>query len=150
MDRDRLIERIDAWLTLQQPVTYWSFWSRLLKVSPILLVAVLASVAIAGSALTITPFAPVPYVFIAATFGFAVRRLKGAQALVSAGVGGLYTAALASLDVLWPMLDSPSPILAAVAVLTFVSTIAGFASPSLHRGFEQTELATERRRGGEY
>ncbi|MFB6234822.1 MAG: hypothetical protein ABEH81_00225 [Halopenitus sp.] len=145
MDWDQLVERVDAWLTLQQPVTYWSFWSRLLKVSPVVLLAVLASVAIAGSALTVVPFAPVPYVFVAATFGFAVRRLQGGYALVSVGVAGMYTAILVSLGTFWKMLASPSLILAAIGILTFVAIIAGFASPSLHSGFEQTELATERR-----
>lgn len=150
MDRDRLVERLDVWLTLQQPVTYWSFWSRLLKVSPIVLLAVLASVAIAGSALTVVPFAPVPYVFVAATLGFAVRRLEGDHALVSLGVAGVYTAMLVSLGTFRMMLASPSPILAAIGILTFVATIAGFASPSLHRGFEQTELAAERRERDDY
>lgn len=150
MDRNGRFERLDAWLTLQQPVTYWSFWSRLLKVSPVLLVALLLSVAIAGSDITVGPFAPVPYVFVAATFGFAVRRLEGRHVLVSVGIGGFYTAILVSLGVMTAMLDSPSPILGAVAVLTFVATIAGFASPSLHSGAEQTEPAAERREGDEY
>lgn len=145
-----LVERVDTWLTLQQPVTYWSFWSRLLKVSPIVLLAVLGSAAIAGSALTVVPFAPVPYVFVAATFGFAVRRLEGGHALVSVGVGAVYTAMLVSLGTLWTMLTSHSPILAAVSILTFVAAIAGFASPSLHSGFEQTKLAAERRKRDDY
>lgn len=150
MDWDRLVERLDAWLTLQQPVTYWSFWSRLLKVSPVLLVAVLVSVAIAGNSLTLVPFAPVPYVFVAATLGFAVRRLEGGHALLSVGVAGVYTAMLVSLGTLSTLLASPSPILGAIAVLTFVATIAGFASPSLHHGFERTELAAERRERDKY
>lgn len=139
-----LIERVDVWLSLQQPVTYWSFWRRLLKVSPLLLVAVLAAVAIAGGRLTILPFAPVPYVFVAATFGFAVRRLDGRHALVSIGVGTVYTAVIASLGILSTMFTSPSMILTIVAILTFVAAIAGFGSPSLHQGFQRSKLTADR------
>ena len=150
MAAERLLKRVDAWLTLQQPVTYWSFWARLLKVSPVVLVAVLAAVVVAGSALTVVPFAPVPYVFVTATLGFAVRRLEGDHALVSVTVGVVYTAMLVALGTMSTVLNSPSPILVVVALLTFFAAIAGFASPTLHRGFEQTELAVERRNREDY
>lgn len=145
-----LLGRVDAWVTLRQPVTYWSFWARLLKVSPLLVLPVLASVAIVGDALTVVPFAPTPYVFVAATLGFAVRRLRGMYVFTSLGIGVGYTIALALQGVLRPILATHSTVVTAIALLTFVAGIAGFASPSLHRGYENTELARRQRsRGGD-
>ncbi|MFB6221613.1 MAG: hypothetical protein ABEH90_09250 [Halolamina sp.] len=137
-----LLERLDQWLTIERPVTYWSFWAALLRLVPILLVLLGLVAVVAGRRFTLISFAPVPFVFIAATVGYTVREFDAKGALMSVVIALIYSFLLWLTGTGWLILRRPTPMLSAVAVLTFVALLAGFGSPTLHgqgdgRDFEQ-------------
>jgi small-conductance mechanosensitive channel len=127
-----LTDRVNRWFSIRQPVTYWSFWGDLLRLAPVL-VTLFALFAVAlGTQFSVLTFAPLPYVFVAATSGFAVRDLDLLGGLWSGLLGVVYGFVLWVTNVGPLLLQRPTPVLSAVAVLTFVALVVGFSAPSLH------------------
>lgn len=137
----RLPGRFDRWFTVGQPVTYWSFWWALLRLVPVL-VGLFALVTVAtGMQFTVDSFAPLPFVFVAATFGYAVRDLDAEGALISLLIAGVYGFVLWLTGAGSVLLRRPTPMLSVIAALAFVAMFTGFASPMLHGRRENTEFA---------
>jgi len=128
----RLPDRIDGWLTVEQPVTYWSFWAALLWLGAFLLVPFVLIAAAAGVRFTIVSFAPLPFVLVAASLGYAVRGLNQVGALISLLLAVVYAFLLWLSGTGLLLLRQPTPLLSVLAVLTFVAMIAGFAAPTIH------------------
>lgn len=124
--------RFDRAATVEQPVTYWSLWGTLLRTSPVLLVAVAVAAAVGGGRLSLLAFAPVPFVFCAATLGFAVRAMDLGGTFTSIALGAIYAGVLLATGVAAPLLDRPTPLLAVLGLLTSIAALAGFISPTLH------------------
>jgi uncharacterized membrane protein len=140
-----LFQRADHWFTLKEPVTYWSFWGDLLRLAPVF-VGLFAVVAYTvGTEFTFQSFAPIPFVFVAATGGYAVREFSAVGALISLTVAVLYSGVLSLTGTAGLLLYRPNPVLSIVAVLTFIALLAGFASPALHGRQENTEFKQARR-----
>lgn len=145
---NRLPDVLDRWFSIRRPVSYWSFWGDLLRLTPVLGAAFAVVSAVAGLEFAVFSFAPLPFVFVAATGGYAVRDLDLVGWLWS-GLGALtYAFVLGVTDVGWLLLQRPRPVLTAIAVLTFVALVAGFAAPSLHgrRSNREFEAAYRRHR----
>lgn len=136
----RLSDRIDRWLTIEQPVTYWSFWEALLRLVPFFL-AMFALVAVATDVrFAFYSFAPLPFVFVAATVGYAVRDLNVTELVVSHLVAAVYGFLLWLSGTAGALLQRPTPVLSVIAVLAFVAMIAGFSSSTLHGRQEDDEF----------
>lgn len=138
--------RLRRWFTIQQPVTYWSFWRDLLRLTPVLAALFVLSVAVFGMEFSVLSFAPLPFVFVTATTGYAIRDLHPSGGLWSVLVGLTYSAVLWITGTGQTLLQRPTPILTAVAVLTFVALVAGFAAPSLHGRADNREFRAAYRR----
>ena len=134
------------WLTVGDPVTYWSFWWALLRLVPILVGLFALVTAATGMRFTVDSFAPLPFVFVAATLGYAVRAFDGVGALISVLSAVVYGFLLWLDGVGTTLLRQPTPLLSALAVLTFVALIAGFGSPTLHGQRGDDEFVAARRR----
>lgn len=143
-----LPDRLDHWLTIEQPVTYWSFWAALLRLVPLLAVPFVLVYLGAGEGFALRSFAPLPFVFVAATVGYAVRAFDGVGALISLLLAVVYGFLLWLTGVGVAVLRQPTPLLSVLAVLAFVAIVAGFASPVLHGqgGDDEFEAARRRRR----
>ena len=143
-----LPDRLDRWLTIEQPVTYWSFWAALGRLVPLLAVPFVVVVLAAGEGFALRSFAPLPFVFVAATLGYAVRAFDGVGALISLLLAVVYGFLLWLTGVGVAVLRQPTPLLSVLAVLAFVAVVAGFASPALHGqdGDDEFEAARRRRR----
>lgn len=125
---------------MAQPVTYWPFWLASLRLVPILLgVFVLVTVA-TGMQFTGDSFAPFPFVFVAATFGYAVRDLDTEGAVISLLITVVYAFVLWLSGAGSVLLRRPTPMLSVIAALAFVAMFAGFASPKLHGRRRNTEF----------
>ncbi|MEF8780684.1 MAG: hypothetical protein V5A46_08405 [Haloferacaceae archaeon] len=131
--RRRLRVRLRDWLSLQRPVTYWSLWKALLETVPVVVALVVAAALLLRDPLALASISPAPYVFFAATLGFAIRRLNRRYVLLSLLLVVGYTSALGLLG-LFSLLFAGNVVTFAVVVsLTFLSLVIGFAWPSLHR-----------------
>ncbi|GAB7093265.1 hypothetical protein JCM30237_04170 [Halolamina litorea] len=137
---------LDRWLTLKQPVTYWSFWAALLRLLPLFVLPFLVTVAVVTPAFAVRAFAPLPFVLVAATLGYAVRAFDGVGALVSVLIAALYSFLLGVTGVGESVVSQPTPLLSVLAVLAFVALLAGFGSPTLHGQRGDDEFAAARRR----
>ena len=137
---------LDRWLTIEQPVTYWSFWLALGRLVPLLAVPFVVAFLIAGEGFALRSFAPLPFVFVAATLGYAVRAFDGVGALVSGLLAAVYSFLLWLSDIGVMVLRQPTAMLSVLAVLAFVAVVAGFASPTLHGQRGDDEFAAARRR----
>lgn len=127
-----LLEWFDRWLTIEQPVTYWSFWVALLRLLPVLLVPFVVVYVGAGEQFALRTFAPLPLVFIASTLGYAVRAFDGFGTFLSVLFAGVYGYLLWVQGIGRLLLTQLTPILPVLAVLAFIALVAGFASPALH------------------
>lgn len=136
---------LDRWLTVERPVTYWTFWAALLRLVPLLAVP-LALAGLAGGQFALRAFAPVPFVFVAATLGYAVRAFDGTGMLVSGMVAGVYGFLLWLTGVGELLLTQPTPLLSVLSVLTFIALLSGFGSSTLHDTPTQGEFTAARRR----
>lgn len=125
-------EWVDEWLTIEQPVTYWSFWMALLRLVPVLLVPFVVVYVGIGEEFAVRTFAPLPFVFIAPTLGYAVRAFDGTGALFSLLFAIVYSFFLWVQGTARLLLTQPTPMLSVLAVLTFIALVAGFASPAIH------------------
>jgi hypothetical protein len=143
-----LPDRLDRWLTIEQPVTYWSFWAALGRLAPLLAVPFVVVLLAGGEGFALRAFAPLPFVFVAATLGYAVRAFDGVGALISLLLAVVYGFLLWLTGVGVAVLRQPTPLLSVLAVLAFVAVVAGFASPALHGqdGADEFEAARRRRR----
>ncbi|QKY19468.1 hypothetical protein B4589_003400 [Halolamina sp. CBA1230] len=139
----------DRWLTVEQPVTYWSFWAALLRLVPLLAVLFVAVSAVTSSEFALRSFAPLPFVFVTATLGYAVRAFDGVGALVSVLSAVVYGFLLWLDGVGTTLLRQPTTMLSVLAVLAFVALLAGFGSPTLHGQHSDDELSAARRRRNE-
>ena len=140
-----LSDRLDHWLTIEQPVTYWSFWRALLRLVPLLAVPFVVVLLVAGDRIALLSFAPVPFVLVAATLGYAVRSFDGVGALISGVVGVVYGFLLWLEGTGELLVFQATPMLAVLTVLTFLAVIAGFASPTLHGRGGDDEFERARR-----
>jgi len=138
-----LPERLNRWLTVEQPVTYWSFWAALLRLVPLLVVPFVVTFVAVGEGFALRSFAPVPFVFVAATVGYAVRAFDELGVLLSLIVATVYSFLLWVSGVGTALLRQPTPLLSVLAVLAFVALLAGFGSSTLHghRGGGELEQA---------
>ncbi|NHX36117.1 MULTISPECIES: hypothetical protein [Halolamina] len=138
-----LPERLNRWLTVGRPVTYWSFWAALLRLVPLLAVLFVAVAFAVGEGFALRAFAPLPFVFVAATLGYAVRAFDGLGVLISLLLAGIYAFLLWLSGVGATLLGQPTPLLSVLAVLAFVAVLAGFGAPTLHgqRGADELEQA---------
>jgi hypothetical protein len=127
-----LPERLNRWLTVAQPVTYWSFWAALLRLVPLLVVPFVVVFVAVGGGFALRSFAPVPFVFVAATLGYAVRAFDELGVLLSLIVAAVYGFLLWASGVGMAVLRQPTPLLSVLAVLAFVALVAGFSAPTLH------------------
>lgn len=143
-----LPDRLDRWLTVERPVTYWSFWAALGRLVPLLAVPFVLVYVGAGEGLALRSFAPLPFVFLAATLGYAVRAFDGVGTLISLLLAVIYGFFLWLTGVGVTVLRQPTPLLSMLAVLAFVAVVVGFASPALHGrdGADEFEAARRRRR----
>lgn len=143
-----LPDSLDRWLTVEQPVTYWSFWAALGRLVPLLVVPFVLVYVGAGEGFALRSFAPLPFVFVAATLGYAVRAFDGVGALISLLLAVVYGFLLWLTGVGVAVLRQPTLLLSMLAVLAFVAVVAGFASPALHGrdGTDEFEAARRRRR----
>ena len=141
-----LTARLRRWFTIQRPVSYWSFWTDLLRLMPLLATLFVLSVALFGMEFSVLSFAPLPFVFVTATTGYAIRDLHLSGSLWSALVALTYSAILWLTGTAQTLLQRPTPILTAVAILTFVALVAGFAAPSLHGQPDNQEFRAAYRR----
>lgn len=137
---DRLPERVDRWFSIRHPVSYWSFWRDLLRLAPVLVGLFALVVATVGTRFSVVTFAPLPYVFVAATAGYAIRDLNFLGGFWSLLLAAAYSFVLGVTEVGWVLLMRPTPVLKAVAILTFVALVAGFTAPSLHGRLENEGL----------
>jgi hypothetical protein len=145
-----LPDRLDRWFSIRQPVSYWSFWWDLLRLAPVFLVVFGLMALTLGTEFSVLSFAPLPFVFVAATGGYAIRNLDLLGGFWSLLLAGSYGFVLAVTDVGWLLLQRPTPILKVVALLTFVALVSGFAAPSLHGRWENQEFeAAYQRHQGE-
>ncbi len=140
---------MDRWLTVERPVTYWSFWAALLRLVPFLALLFVLVLLATSPTFALRSFAPLPFVFVAATFGYAVRAFDGVGALISALSAVVYGFLLALHGVGATLLRQPTPLLSVLAVLTFVALLAGFGSPTLHGQRGDAELESARQRWNE-
>ncbi|MFC6735194.1 hypothetical protein ACFQEQ_02945 [Halolamina salina] len=136
----------DRWLTVERPVTYWSFWAALLRLVPFLGILFVLVLLATSLSFALRSFAPLPFVFVAATFGYAVRAFDGVGALISALSAAVYGFLLALDGIGATLLRQPTPLLSVLPVLTFLALLAGFGSPTLHGQRGDDELAAARRR----
>ncbi len=138
-----LPERLNRWLTVERPVTYWSFWAALLRLVPLLAALFVAVFFAVGEGFALRSFAPLPYVFVAATLGYAVRAFDGLGVLLSLLLATVYGFLLWLSGVGTALLRQPTPLLSALAALAFAAVVAGFSAPTLHadRGAENLERA---------
>ncbi len=141
-----LPDRLDRWLTIEQPVTYWSFWAALLRLVPLLAVPFVLVYLGAGEGFALRSFAPLPFVFVAATLGYAVRAFDGVEALISLLLAVVYGFLLWLTGVGVAVLRQPTPLLSVLAVLAFVAVVTGFASPALHGRGSDEEFEAARQR----
>jgi len=141
--------RLDDWFSIRRPVSYWSFWWDLLRLAPVFVGLFALLVHLVGTEFTVLAFAPLPFVFVAATGGYAIRDLNLLGGFWSLLLAGSYAFVLAVTEVGWLLLQRPTPILKVVALLTFVALVSGFAAPSLHgrRENREFEAAYRRHRG---
>jgi len=130
-------------------VTYWSFWAALLRLVPLLALLFVLVLLATSLPFTLRSFAPLPFVFVAATFGYAVRAFDGAGALISILSAVVYGFLLALDGIGATLLRQPTPLLTVLAVLTFVALLAGFGSPTLHGQGGDAELESARQRWNE-
>lgn len=145
----RFRSRLDRWLTVGQPVSYWAFWFALLRLVPVLF-GLFALVTVAtGMQFSVDSFAPLPYVFVAATFGYAVRDLDTEGVLVSLLLAGVYSFVLWLADAGSVLLRRPTPMLLVIATLVFLAMFTGFASPMLHGRRAEFARAYQRHRLGD-
>ena len=142
----RLPERLDSWFSIRQPVSYWSFWRDLMRIAPVLVAPFALLVATAGAQFSVLSFAPLPFVFVAATGGYAIRDLDLLGGFWSLLLAAAYGFVLAVTDFGWLLLQRPTPVLKAVALLTFVALVTGFAAPSLHGRRENATFEAAYRR----
>ncbi|MEF8800625.1 MAG: hypothetical protein V5A38_08455 [Halolamina sp.] len=137
----RLPGRLARWFSIEQPVSYWTFWWALLRVVPLLL-GVFALVTIAsGMQFRLDSLAPLPFVFICATFGFAVRDLDEEGGLISLLLATFYSVILWLTGTGSVLLREPTPMLSVFAALAVVAMFTGFASPTLHGRQENEQFA---------
>ena len=136
---------LDRWLTVERPVTYWTFWAALLRLVPLLSIPFALSF-LAGGEFVLRAFAPLPFVFVAATLGYAVRAFDGVGVLVSGLLASAYAFLLWLSGVAELLLTQPSALLSVLSVLTFVGVLAGFGSSTLHGEPSDEEFTTARRR----
>lgn len=129
----------------ERAVSYWSLWQRLLLATPVVLALVGIAAVVAGGGLSLAALAPVPFVFLAATLGFAVRDMDLAGTLTSLSLGGVYAAVLVVTDVATLVLARPTALLALLGFLTSAAAVAGFLSPSLHGSAEDVIERARRR-----
>lgn len=145
----RFPDWVDRWLTVERPVTYWSFWAALLRLVPLLAVIFVLVLLTTSLSFTLRSFAPVPFVFVAATLGYAVRAFDGVGALISVLSAVVYGFLLALDGIGATLLRQPTPLLSVLAVLTFVALLAGFGSSTLHGQGGDAELEAARKRWNE-
>lgn len=136
----RVLDRVDHWLSVERPVTYWSFWRALLRLGAILAPPFGLIAAAAGLRFTVISFAPLPFVLVAATFGYAVRDLNPLGGLISLLLAVLYGFLLWLSGTGLLLLRRPTPLLSVLAVLTFVAMVAGFGAPTIHGRRENREF----------
>lgn len=136
--------RLDRWLTVERPVTYWTFWAALLRLAALLAVPFALSV-FGGEQFLLRAFGPLPFVFVAATLGYAVRAFDSLGVLVSAMLAAIYAFLLWLTGVGELLLTQPTPLLSVLSVLTFVALLAGFGSSALHSEPTEEEFVTARR-----
>jgi len=136
---------LDRWLTVERPVTYWAFWAAILRLVPLLSVPFVLVAIGTSEPFALRSFAPLPFVFVASTLGYAVRAFDGVGMLVSFILAGVYSFLLWLSGVGESVLSQPTPLLSVLAVLAFVALLAGFGSPTLH-GQNGSEEFTEARR----
>jgi hypothetical protein len=142
---EEFLERVDQWFTIEQPVTYWSFWLALLRLVPVFLLLFGLVAAIGGVRFAVISFAPLPYVLVAATVGYAVRNFDAGGILVSVVAGLVYGFTLWLSGIAGLILSRPTVILSVSAVLAFLALSAGFASSTLHGQAEKDEFREKRR-----
>ena len=140
-----LPERLNRWLTVGRPVTYWSFWRALLRLIPFLALLFVAVALGVDEWFALRSFAPLPFVFVAATLGYAVRAFDEFGVLISLLVAIVYSFLLWVSGVGATLLGQPTPLLQALAVLTFAAILAGFSAPTLHGQGGADELERARR-----
>lgn len=125
-------DRLDDWLILSDPVTYWSLWSGLLGTVPIIVV-IGGGLAVAfGTEPALVYLAPVPFVYTVGTLGFAVRDLDSLGIVVSISLTVAYGAGLGTTELAWRLLTDLAAIVWLLAPLVLVAGVAGFMWPSLH------------------
>jgi hypothetical protein len=139
-----LPERLDRWLTVERPVSYWTFWAALLRLAALLALLFALSL-LAGEQFVLRAFAPLPFVFVAATLGYAVRAFDGVGVLVSGMIASSYAFLLRLTGVGELLLTQPTPLLSVLSILTFIALLAGFGSSALHGEPTEEEFATARR-----
>lgn len=132
--------RVDDWFSLDRPVTYWTFWIGILRTVPVLLLVLAGVAGVVGMRLATVAISPVPFVFVAATFGFAARNLDGTGMTVSGLAGVIYGLGLGVLDIGRLLLTTLSPLLWVFALLTVAGGIAGFLAQRLHAGTDSRSL----------
>jgi hypothetical protein len=137
----RLPGSLDRWFTVEQPVTYWSFWWALLRVVPLLIGVFALLTVVTGMQFTFESLAPLPFVFVAASFGFAVRTLDAEGGLISVQIAAVYGFILSLGGTGSHLLQRPTPMLSVMAALAFVAMVTGFASPMLHGRRESRRFA---------
>lgn len=127
-----LLGQAGSSLKLDEPVTYWRLWATLLRGSPAIIVCAGVVALVVGEHQTVVATAPVPFVFTAATLGFAVRDMDLLGVVVSAGLTVAYAGLLWTTGIGELVLSRPAPLLSVLGVLVFVAAVAGFGSPTLH------------------
>lgn len=137
--------RFDGWLTLSDPVTYWSVWAGLLKTTPLIALIGVALVVGTGTVPALTYLSPVPFVYTVGTLGFAVRDLDSTGIVVSLGLTVAYGWLLAVTGYGWRLLTDLAPLVWLLALLVIVAGVGGFTSPALHPTQVDGELGELRR-----
>lgn len=141
---EQLRIRLRDWLSLERPVTYWSLWAALLETIPVAAAIVVAAALLLRDPLAIASLSPVPYVFFAATLGFAIRRLNRRYVLLSLLLVIGYTSLLGLLGLFSLLFAGNVATFAVVISLTFLSLLIGFAWPSLHRDGDAVDSPVDR------
>ncbi|MFW5939534.1 MAG: hypothetical protein ACOCQU_03705 [Halolamina sp.] len=124
-------------------MSYRSFWIALLRLVPGFVVAFIAVAVFVSEPFAVRSFASLPFVFAAATLGFAVRAFDRTGMLVSVLIAGVYSFLLEVGPVADHLLRQPTPMLSVLAVLTFGALLVGFSARTLHgqRGGSEFERA---------
>lgn len=139
------MDRVRGLLTFQPPVTYGQFCLTIAGVSTIVLPLVGGVAVVFGAGAALVAALPVPFVFFAATLGFAVRGMHHRGVATSLLLGAGYAVLLGTTGLAGLTLAQGWPILAVQGLLVVVAGFLGFASPRLH-GRDRLARADWRRR----